>query len=97
MRENFTKAVLQRTGFTEKEWKDYWESMVEFRNKYIVHRDKFRGKVPFFDKALEVAYAYDDWIRDCFPGIWEEPPFQRSAEGIRENIRHFIEDFIRKQ
>ena len=80
LREGFTKAVLDQTGFTEEELERYWEQVVKFRNKYVVHRDDFKDPVPNFDKALEVAYAYDGWIRKLFPGIWDEPPLKRSAE-----------------
>jgi hypothetical protein len=86
----FTKAVLERTGFTEQEWKDYWHQMVSFRNKYVVHRDQFRDQVPHFDQALAVAYAYDGWVRTLFPGIWDEPPFESQEEERRSNIRSYI-------
>jgi hypothetical protein len=52
IRGHFTKAVLTRTGFTEEEWTAYWHQMVAFRDRYVVHRDRFRDKVPKFDKAL---------------------------------------------
>ena len=66
LREGFTKAVVAQTGFTEEQWAKYWEQIVTFRNKYVVHRDNFKDVVPNFDKALEVAYAYDRWIKN-FP------------------------------
>lgn len=90
LRANFTKAVLARTGFTQDQWTEYWDEMVKFRNKYVVHRDKFKGVVPHFDKALAVAYAYDTWVRTCFPGIWDEPPFENQEDERRSNIRSYI-------
>jgi hypothetical protein len=88
----FFESVLERTGFTESEWTEYWHKMVTFRDKYVVHRDKYREPVPHFAKALAVAYAYDDWIRKtCFPGSWEEPPFEDQEQDTRSNIRSYIE------
>jgi ribosomal protein L32E len=97
LRKDFTKAVLARTGFSEGEWTRYWKHMVDFRNKYLVHRDKFRDKVPHLDKALEVAYAYDRWVRTCFPGDWEEPPFENQKESTRSNMRSYIAHLVRHE
>ena len=98
LRRSFSKAVLERTGFTEREWTDYWHKMVGFRDRYVVHRDKYSEPVPHFNKALQVAYAYDEWIRTkCFPGIWEEPPFERQEQDTRSNIRSYIEHLARNE
>lgn len=90
LRKAFTKAVLEGTSFSENEWKLYWTKIVDFRNRYVVHREVFRDKVPHFDKALKVAYAYDRWARTCFPGIWEEPRFEAQEASTRANIRSYI-------
>jgi hypothetical protein len=95
LEDEFTKAVLNRTGWTTKdEWTKYWEDMVDFRNKYVVHRDRFRSPVPQFDKALQVAYAYDEWVRMIFPGVWEEPPFEQSTEKIKKTVQTFVTSFF---
>lgn len=90
LRDDFTKAVLGRTGFSESEWTEYWRQIVTFRDRYVVHRDRFQNKVPHFAKALAVVYAYDSWVRTCFPGIWEEPPFEEQEESTRLNIKSYI-------
>jgi hypothetical protein len=86
LRESFTEAVKAETGFTREQWVKYWQEIVTFRNKYVGYRDDFKNPVPFFDKALEVAYAYDGWIREIFPGIWEEPPLKESPEKAKEKV-----------
>lgn len=92
--DTFTKSVLQKTGWKNKdEWTAYWTDMVSFRNNYVVHRDKFKGKVPSFDKALEVAFAYDEWIRDLFPGAWGEPPLERSVAEAEKMVKQFLETY----
>jgi hypothetical protein len=95
LREGFQKAVIAETGFTEEEWKKYWEEIANFRNKYVDHKDDFKNPVPNFDKALEVAYAYDGWIRELFPGSWEEPPLRESTEQAKEQARAVIKIFLK--
>lgn len=94
LREGFKQAVLGATAFTEAEWQEYWAAMVEFRNKYVVHRENFTKPVPDFDKALKVAYAYDGWIREIFGGHWSEPRLKLSTEDIKKTVQSFLEDVI---
>jgi len=98
IRSAFVKAVIEPIGFTEREWTAYWHKIVDFRNKYLVHRDNFREPIPHFTKALEIAYAYDHWVRNkCFPGSWEEPPFETSAQETSANIKSYIEHVAKNE
>ena len=91
LRRSLLKFILERTGFSESEWTDYWKKVVSFRDKYVVHRDKYTEPVPHFKHALQVAYAYDHWVRtECFPGIWEEPLFEEQEIDRRSNIKSYI-------
>jgi hypothetical protein len=51
--------------------------MLAFRDKYVAHLDlnnRFNEPVPFFDPALQVAYAYEDWARELTKEvIWNQP------------------------
>jgi hypothetical protein len=41
--------------------------MMDFRDKYGAHFDiwnRFDGPVPLFDPALQVAYTYQEWVRE---------------------------------
>ena len=76
LRESFRKALFEKTTFTASTWDRYWREIVSFRNEFIAHHELSYDKpVPHFDRALQVAYAYDEWIREVIsPDIFEEPP-----------------------
>jgi len=66
-RQDFRQRVLSETGFTQGQWATYHKEMLEFRGKYVAHLDlrgPFNGPVPYFDPALQVAYAYQEWVRE---------------------------------
>ena len=93
LQETLRKAVLKHTGFTSLEWDKYWKQMVDFRNKYVVHRDDFDGVTPHFDKALAVADAYDRWIREViWPDTTEEPPLKSALAEAKKSVRAFLKE-----
>ena len=50
-----------------KEWEGYWTKMKNFRDTYAAHREIApHDPIPNFDMALQVAYYYDDWLRQVF-------------------------------
>jgi hypothetical protein len=58
---------LLKTGFPREQWETYHKEMLEFRNKFVAHLDiseRFNAPVPYLDPALQVAYAYDEWVRE---------------------------------
>jgi hypothetical protein len=61
---------------------------VLFRNKYVApHELGHFQPVPKLDRALEVAFYYDDWIRKAiFPDIFDEPPLRELVEQLRRNV-----------
>jgi hypothetical protein len=75
-------------GITPAEWNEYWEEVVSFRNKYVAHHELgYSEPVPKLDRALEVAFYYDDWIRKLiFPDIFGEPPLRQVVEQLRHNV-----------
>ena len=95
LQSEFRKAVLTQTGFSQGQWDEYWEKLVTFRNRFVAHLDpSFKDIVPLFDKALEVGFAYDGWIRDLYPGIWQEPPLTVSVEKAKEDFLAFKKNFM---
>ena len=70
------------------EWKAYWEEVVLFRNRYFAHHEFGHFQpVPKLDRALEVAFDYDDWIRKViFPDIFDEPPLRELVGQLRRNV-----------
>jgi len=75
--------------------------MKSFRDKYVAHREvNFIESVLNFDKALEVAFVFDDWVRDFIYSIdlrdntftyFEEPPLRESGERLKESIKPFVQ------
>jgi hypothetical protein len=61
---------------------------VSFRNKYVAHHELGHSEpVPKLDRALELAFYYDDWIREViFPDIFDEPPLRQLVEQLRYKV-----------
>jgi hypothetical protein len=77
LQNRFREILFHKTDFDEKSWEKYWKDMVYFRNNYAAHREiNYKRPVPKFQKALEVAYAYDEWIREIFTKPTEEEGVQ---------------------
>lgn len=94
--ETFRKAVLKQTGFISVEWDNYWKAMLDFRNKYVVHRDDFQGPVPHFDKALAVADAYDRWVRKVlWPDSTGWPPVRSAVAEAKKSVGDFLKELRR--
>jgi hypothetical protein len=67
IQENFRQKVLSETDFSLEQWETYQKNILDFRNKFAAHVDiskPFKGPIPSFDPALQVAYAYQDWTRE---------------------------------
>ena len=85
-RQDFRARLLSRTGRTPEQWSRYHKDMLNFRNTYVAHYadTAYTDPVPNFDPALEVAYAYDGWVRALTqPAIWEQPPLSSVYEQWR--------------
>jgi hypothetical protein len=65
LQKSFRARVLAVLGFDETEWRSYWEDMRSFRDQYAAHRElSFTQPVPRFDRALEAAICYEEWVRE---------------------------------
>ena len=65
--QDFRHRRLSKTGFTQEQWETYHKKMLDFRDKYVAHfdiRKPFDEPVPLFDPALQVAYTYQEWVRE---------------------------------
>ena len=102
LQEGFRKKLFRKTGFNQQSWNEYWENMVSFRNKYAAHRENYDNLVvPLLGKALDVTYAYDEWVREIrtyeelgisvFVYDFPEPPFEESAEKLRRSVVPMLE------
>lgn len=63
--QRFRELVLQRTKLSQIGWNTYWEQLCAFRDKYAAHLEIGKNPdVPSLNLALDISYAYDDWIRE---------------------------------
>ena len=63
-KEQFAQKIYKH-GINKKFLKGYRMEMIAFRDKVVAHHDL--GEFPRIyglDKALQIAYIYDDWVRD---------------------------------
>lgn len=64
LKDSFLKGLSTTCGISSEEFKAYWNEITDFRNKFVAHTEiGFTATVPSFDKALQVAFFYDRWIR----------------------------------
>lgn len=73
LRKAFRDGLCAHLKITATEWGKYWKEMIEFRNQYVAHRDfDIKRPVPMLDRALEVAFYFDSWVRELIaPDIIE--------------------------
>jgi len=77
--QDFRHLVLSKIFFTQEQWENYHKEILDFRNKFVAHFDIWKplgGPVPLFDPALQVACAYQEWIRELIrPVSLNQPTF----------------------
>ena len=79
LQQSFKSNLLSALRISESEWEAYWTEMLAFRNKYAAHRELgFKQPVPIFDRALEAAFCYDQWVREVIhPDMFDSPPLEQ--------------------
>lgn len=80
-------------AYSKKEWDRYHKAMCDFRNKYVAHHEQgFSQPVPDFDTALQIAYAYDEWIRELIrPDVYTGPRLREEFEAWRRQATPLAE------
>ena len=88
LQESFRIGLYSSLHITAAEWKAYCGEVVLFRNRYVAHHEFGHFQpVPKLDRALEVAFDNDDWIRKViFSDIFDEPPLRELVEQLRRNV-----------
>jgi hypothetical protein len=76
-KDDFRQRVCSTTGFTPEQWETSHTRMLAFRDKYVAHLDignPLADPVPEFDAALQIAYAYQEWVGELInPHILNQP------------------------
>ena len=95
-KQSFREGLFKATGLDRDKWQQYWESMVDFRNRYAAHRElEFTSPVPNFDTALAVAYYYDDWVRRLIsPDTFAEPTLESFAISLQKSVVPLMERLL---
>lgn len=93
---SFREGLFGATGLNLQTWERYWTGVVDFRNKYAVHRElEFNEPVPVFDTALAVAYYYDGWVREIIsPTSVDEPPLELFAKTLCNSMVPVVERLL---
>lgn len=93
---SFREGLFKTTGLDRDSWRQYWESMTDFRNKYAAHRElAFKSPVPNFDMALSVAYYYDNWVRRVIsPDTFAEPQLESFALSLQKSVVPLVEKLL---
>lgn len=89
---DFRVVLLTELSITQNLFKDYWESVVHFRNQWIVHFDP-AGKqkpVPEFEIALKSAKILFDYITRDHSQLYE----YRGPESIDDFMNQVGKDFL---
>jgi len=96
--QSFREGLFEETDLNRHTWRRYWKSVVDFRNKYAVHRElEFKRPVPTFDTALDVAYYYDTWVRRIIsPATFAEPPLKFFAQTLHKSVVPMAEKLLVK-
>ncbi len=90
------EGLFEATDLKQHIWRQYWKSVVDFRNKFAVHRElEFSSPVPKLDMALTVAYYYDTWVRGIIsPALLDEPPLESFAKTLRDSMVPVVEKLL---
>ena len=93
---SFREGLFEATNLKQRTWRQYWKSVVDFRNKYAVHRElQFSSPVPNFDMALTVAYYYDTWVRGIIsPDSLDERRLESFAKTLRDSMVPVVEKLL---
>ncbi|MBT8763562.1 hypothetical protein KFV02_06405 [Desulfohalobiaceae bacterium Ax17] len=96
LKDSFRQGLFKSTKLNQETWQVYWNKMNSFRGGYAAHRElEFTDPVPDFTTAQEVAYFYDQWIREVIlPDVFDEPPLKKSAFKIQQEIRPLAVHFL---
>ncbi len=88
LQRSFRERLLAVLRITESEWRSYRDEVLAFRNKYAAHRALGpKPPVPTFDRALETAFCYDEWVREViYPDLLDGPPLRKLVNEWRRSV-----------
>lgn len=93
LRESFCAELSSKLGLDKPAWRAYHKEVKDFRDKYVAHTEiGFIAPVPQLDVALNIAFVFDQWVRDVIaPDLLDERPLEELVGELRENLESHIE------
>ena len=94
--DSFRNGLYKNTSLDEKGWREFWKGIDDFRGGYVAHREiEFKGKTPTLKTAQEVAFFYDDWIRQViYPASLGAEPLREKAESLTMQARKIADHYM---
>ncbi len=88
LKTSFLDGLSKSYAITTDDFEDYWKEITDFRNKFAAHTELgFNAPVPSFDKALQIAFFYDKWIRKLIrPDHFAEGDLKLFTENLLKKI-----------
>ncbi|MFD2614731.1 hypothetical protein [Paenibacillus gansuensis] len=95
IQENLGHRIISSLGITESIYRAYWESVVEWRNKYSAHRvPGFLEATPDLKIARSVALLFPDWVEtntSIVFGFTLESCEEEFIEQLQASLRTMLE------
>jgi hypothetical protein len=90
LQDDFRQTIFRQVRTDAAGWKRYWEQMINFRGQYLGHLEIGKSAPPpNLQRALKIAFAYDDWIRRLIhPDLIFEAP-------LKDMYRNWLGDGLR--
>lgn len=94
--DSFRNGLYKNTSLDEKSFQAFWKGINDFRGGYVAHREiDFKGKSPIIQVAQEVAFFYDDWIRQViYPASLRAKPLREKAELLKNQARKIATHYM---
>ncbi len=89
---SFRAEIFARLNMQHAEWQAYQANLCFFRDNYAAHRAlSYDRPVPNFDRARDVAFLFDEWVRKIIaPDTISGPLLRESVEALEEGLAREI-------
>jgi hypothetical protein len=97
--EIFYNKLLDKLDFSQQQWESYYKQQINFRNKYAAHVEIGASiRFPNFDKALETAIFYDEYVRDLIgTDTLECEMLPDVIKTVKDDLKKTIEFYLNNQ
>ncbi|MFC5651999.1 hypothetical protein ACFPYJ_23340 [Paenibacillus solisilvae] len=94
LNEDFKIKILDSLNLNNEDYYSYWNSVVEWRNKYSAHRvPGFLEPTPDLKLARKVALLYEDWVSTNIDDVISFS-LELYEEEFKEQLRNSFKDLL---